>query len=314
VWLLTWVKQLAGLPARGSEAEGSDKGTIVSLPSQLISCPWGLFFSFIFKSTDRDPFQSHLVYHFEPSSIIYSPQFAMLLSTAGLVALQIISTTALQMASLGSSYAAGPGLSENYPHIVASKIGANLTDVSVSGSLLKDIASQIAGIPSNADIVTITSGGNDLSYVSGLSKNIAPAQTVSQEELTTRFTTALSSIHSMAPNATIYLVEYLTMLGPSTTPNTDVPFNATEIQAFEAIFSTLKAATEAAKQDRKWVVVVPVSSTSMGHALGSDEEVWVNGQSVPEGAGGRPWHPNTKGTEAVAEMVVGKISRPEECE
>lgn len=234
-------------------------------------------------------------------------QSTMRLSTFGLIALQILSTSAFQMASLGSSYAAGPGLTINYPHLIASKLGANLTDLSISGSLLKNIGSQISGIPSDADIVTITSGGNDLNYVAGLSQHAAPAQTVSQEELTTRFTTALSQIHTTAPNATVYLVEYLTILGPSTKPNVDVPFNATEIAAFQSIFSKLKAATEAAKEGKEWVVVVPITSQSTGHALGSSETLWVNGASVPDGAGGVAWHPNTAGTAAVADAVVASI-------
>lgn len=229
-----------------------------------------------------------------------------------LLFLQILLTTAtatqLQYASLGSSYAAGPGLTTNYPHLIASKLSANLTDRSVSGSLLKDISSQIAGIPSNADIVTLTSGGNDLNYVTGLIAHVAPVQTISEEELTGRFTTALDSIHKIAPNATVYLVEYVTMLSTSTRPNVDVPFNATEITKFEAIFSKLKASTEASVKGREdWVVVVPVSEKSVGHALGSTETRWVNGASVPSGAGGIGWHPNTAGTQGVADLTVASI-------
>jgi lysophospholipase L1-like esterase len=232
----------------------------------------------------------------------------MLPSTTGLMAFHIISTTALQMASLGSSYAAGPGLVTNYPHLIASKLSANLTDRSISGSLLKDISSQISGILPDTDIVTLTSGGNDLNYVVGLSQHVAPAQTVSQDELTGRFTSALDQIHTIAPNATVYLVEYLTILGADTKANVDVPFNATQITAFESIFSKLKAATEAAQKGKEdWVTIVPVSSQSTGHALGSSDVLWVNGASVPDGAGGAAWHPNTEGTKAVADMVVGSI-------
>lgn len=216
--------------------------------------------------------------------------------------------TQLQYASLGSSYAAGPGLTTNYPHLIATALSANLTDRSVSGSVLKDISTQIAGIPSNANIVTLTSGGNDLNYVAGLIAHVAPAQTVNETELTTRFTTALDSIHKIAPNATVYLVEYLTMLSASTRPDVDVPFNATEISKFEAIFSKLKKATEESVKGREeWVVVVPVSAKSVGHALGSNDTLWVNGASVPSGAGGIVWHPNTAGTQAVADLTVGII-------
>lgn len=234
----------------------------------------------------------------------------MLLHISGLMAFQFLQTTAamLQMASLGSSYAAGPGLAINYPHLVATNIDANLTDRSVSGSLLKDISSQVAGIPSNADIVTLTSGGNDLNYVGGLSQHIAPAQTVSETQLTAIFTSALDQIHAVAPNAIIYLVEYPTMLSSSTEPNIDVPFNVTQITAFEQIFSTLKAATEASVEGREdWVVVVPISANSIDHALGSSETLWVNGDSVPTGAGGAAWHPNTAGAQAMADMVVESI-------
>lgn len=227
-----------------------------------------------------------------------------------LLALPILSTTAtqLQYASLGSSYAAGPGLKTNYPHLIATALSANLTDLSVSGSVLKDISSQIAGIPSNTNIVTLTSGGNDLNYVAGLGAHVAPVQTVTESELTTRFTTALDSIHTKAPNATVYVVEYLTMLSTSTKPDVDVPFNSTEITKFEAIFSKLKMATEASVQGREaWVVVVPVSEKSVGHALGSNETLWVNGASVPDGAGGVGWHPNTAGTQFVADLAVGMI-------
>ncbi|TLD35277.1 hypothetical protein E2P81_ATG11396 [Venturia nashicola] len=232
-----------------------------------------------------------------------------------LSALQILLATSataaqLQYVSLGSSYAAGPGLTTNYPHLIASALSAKLTDRSVSGSLLKDISSQIAGIPSNTNIVTLTSGGNDLNYILGLITHVAPAQTVTLQELTTRFTTALDSIHRIAPNATVYLVEYLTMLTLATKPYIDVPFNGAEITKFEAIFSTLKAAMGASVKGReKWVVVVPVSERSVGHALGSRETLWVNGATVPFGAGGILWHPNTAGTRFVADLTVGFIKR-----
>ncbi|KAE9988501.1 hypothetical protein EG328_010540 [Venturia inaequalis] len=232
-------------------------------------------------------------------------------STTLLLSLQALTATAtqLQYASLGSSYAAGPGLPTNYPHLIATALSANLTDLAVSGSLLKDISSQIARIPSNANIVTLTSGGNDLSYVAGLMAHVAPAQTVTASELTKRFTTALEAIHSIAPKATVYLVEYLTMLSPSfTKPVVDVPFNSTEITKFEAVFSTLKEVTGASVKGREgWVVVVPVSEKSVGHALGSKETLWVNGASVPSGAGGIPWHPNTVGTQFVADLAVASI-------
>jgi lysophospholipase L1-like esterase len=231
----------------------------------------------------------------------------MLLKIAGFIALQISCSSALQIASLGSSYAAGPDLSENYAQILAGKLGANLTDLSVSGSLLLNIGSQIDGIPADASIVTVTSGGNDLNYVGGLTAGVASKQTVTQEQLIGRFNDALSKIHTTAPNATVYLVEYLTVLGPDVMPGTTVPFNATEVDAFRSIFSTLQKATEAAVVGKDWVVDVPVSSQSVNNALGSAEP-WVNGASGVSGDGAA-WHPNSAGMSAVADMVCGRIQR-----
>ena len=91
----------------------------------------------------------------------------------------------LQITALGSSFAAGPGIEpiidkaalrsgNNYAHQLAKKLNASLLDLTVSGATLLNVASepqtmfghtfaaQMDSLPSNADIVTLTAGGNDL--------------------------------------------------------------------------------------------------------------------------------------------------------
>ncbi|KAJ5380514.1 uncharacterized protein N7496_002942 [Penicillium cataractarum] len=113
------------------------------------------------------------------------------LSTAEAAAAQ------LHIVSLGSSFAAGPGIhlqedpcaarrsTKNYPHLLAASLNAKLTDLTASGSTLLNIttepqsapfskatfAPQISKIPSDVNIITITAGGNDLGYIGGIFKD-----------------------------------------------------------------------------------------------------------------------------------------------
>ena len=76
------------------------------------------------------------------------------------------------------------GRSENnYPHLVARKLGLELTDVTCGGATLENIldtpqvvysgdlqAPQIESVQANTDLVTITAGGNDINYVGSLTR------------------------------------------------------------------------------------------------------------------------------------------------
>jgi len=86
--------------------------------------------------------------------------------------------------ALGSSFAAGPGISpielkvagrssRNYPHLVAAELGLDLVDVTYSGATTanllnipqSDAPPQIDAVGPETALVTITAGGNDLEYV-----------------------------------------------------------------------------------------------------------------------------------------------------
>ena len=94
----------------------------------------------------------------------------------------------IKIAALGSSFAAGPSIDpvidqaamrsgRNYPHQLAEKLDADLVDLTVSGATLLNVLNepqttrsgevfppQLEGLPPDADIVTLTGGGNDLCY------------------------------------------------------------------------------------------------------------------------------------------------------
>ena len=91
--------------------------------------------------------------------------------------------------AMGSSYAAGPGVSsyvdanpapcyrssENYARQLARRLGLALTDVGCSGATTHDILEPHGDLPPQLDaidadtrLVTVTIGGNDLGYVGRL--------------------------------------------------------------------------------------------------------------------------------------------------
>jgi len=228
------------------------------------------------------------------------------------LALHILPTTPLKLSSLGSSYAAGPGLppSSNYAHILAANLSATLTDVAVSGSTLLGLASQIPLIPTDSDIVTLTSGGNDLGYIGGLISEglgvYAPPSNVTTAALLARFNHALASIHARAPRAVVYVSEYLTVLGQAVIPKSrDVPFNASRVAYYRGVAAELLDVTRKAVKGKEWVELVRVAEGSAGHGIGSSVP-WVHGAVAVDGDG-IAWHPNKKGMEGVAKMILERV-------
>ena len=97
----------------------------------------------------------------------------------------------LRIASLGSSFAAGPTIQPeedrsagrsgaNYAHLVAARVGGRLTDLSVCGATLLHLldtpqyaggqrfAPQIEDLPADSDVVLVLGGGNDIGYIGGI--------------------------------------------------------------------------------------------------------------------------------------------------
>ncbi|KAJ5939641.1 hypothetical protein N7466_002775 [Penicillium verhagenii] len=254
----------------------------------------------------------------------------------------------LRIASVGSSFAAGPGIppqikpfaagrsGQNYPHLLAKELNADLTDLSVSGATLLNITAepqvtaysdavfppQILSIPEDADIITITAGGNDIGYIGNMIQDAADA-TYSQASLATttplfdeefslpkRLGDTLDRIHEKAPKARIYVVEYLAILGPCTKPKVDIPFNQERIDHHSRVASRLQNAYAMAVATRSdWCERVPIHQLSLDHALGS-QEPWVSGFDLNwMSQGGVVLHPNLGGMQAVAGILLETIRK-----
>ncbi|KAJ5959800.1 uncharacterized protein N7479_006950 [Penicillium vulpinum] len=240
----------------------------------------------------------------------------------------------LKIASLGSSFAAGPDIppqiepkaalrsGQNYPHLLAQHLDADLTDLSVSGATLLNITvdpqstafnvtfpPQITDLPEDADIITVTAGGNDINYIGGMIADACDAELqssapLSPSELAERLAGVIDQIHKRAPGARVYLVEYLAVLGPGTQAGRDIPLTEEKIQHYRGVASDLQHAYSVAAEGRTdWCETVPIHQLSQDHTLGSSEP-WVGGFNV-----GPLLHPNLDGMKAVAGVLAEVVRK-----
>ncbi|RDW82858.1 hypothetical protein BP6252_03970 [Coleophoma cylindrospora] len=255
--------------------------------------------------------------------------------------------TRLHIVALGSSFAAGPGIQpqslkiagrsqRNYAGLLAARLGARLTDLTVSGATLKNVLSepqvlfrnhfapQLSAFPPDVDVVTITGGGNDLQYIAGMTQAAIRSSligrfiswflplTSNEEPLTAeavaeRFIAIIDKIRETSPQCQILLVEYLTLLGPDIHPGVDVPLESAEIKRSQNIANELQKAYALAAEARGGCKVIPAADMSRDHGIGSDEP-WVQGFSYRLLlARVAPFHPNLKGMEAVSEMLYQEL-------
>lgn len=256
----------------------------------------------------------------------------------------------LHIAALGSSFAAGPGIEpiidknamrsgSNYAHQLAKKLDATLTDLTVSGATLVNVLDevqqdlkgnkfepQLKSLPKDADIVTLTGGGNDLGYSKGMLLDSAMAYTgpfqglfrwymgpaaaaVDGEELAQRFIRVIDKIHEISPEAKIYLVEYPIVFGDATKPGEGTPLTRDGIQKYREQEAVLIDAYAAATTARPDVELIAMSKESKGHEIGTAEP-WMLGFSLSMFWQGLvPYHPNLEGHTAAANLLYEHISR-----
>jgi lysophospholipase L1-like esterase len=245
---------------------------------------------------------------------------------------QMVTLSNLIIASLGSSYASGPGIDpilnsaaqrsgNNYAHLLTSKLpNSTLTDLSIGGATLSTIlnktqtaggvtfAPQIEGVPENSDVVLILGGGNDIGYNSGLIGD--SNSTFNDDTLSLKYGSVLDAIHTRAPQAHVIAITYLTVLGSSVIPEPElganVPFNASRMAYHQDVAERLRQATLKAVEGRsEWAEVLDVVQASWGHGVGS-EVPWMRGDEEPA-----RYHPLAEGHVAVAEMLYKRLQAVE---
>jgi lysophospholipase L1-like esterase len=254
--------------------------------------------------------------------------------------------------ALGSSFASGPGIEpildagcgrsgNNYAHLVAERLGHDLIDVTCGGATVDDVLGtpqalltggsvppQLDALVPDAELVTITVGGNDVDYLLTLlrcSYRVAPeaappgagaffgtpvdaaAVDAALAGLPAKLGTLIGAVRERAPRARILVVDYLTIL-PADRGCAALPMSDEDVRLCAGIGRRLEAATaEAARISG--VELVEASAISREHTV-CDAEPWVTGWEFGDllAGGVGPYHPNAAGMRAVADAVVAVLT------
>ncbi|HET8697315.1 MAG TPA: SGNH/GDSL hydrolase family protein, partial [Gammaproteobacteria bacterium] len=210
--------------------------------------------------------------------------------------------------ALGSSFAAGPGIEtqlgscgrsdHNYPHLVAATLELELTDVSCGGATTANIldtpqngaAPQLAAVGADTALVTVTIGGNDITY-SASTIRCGNAQADDRcaakldqarianlvRELPGRLAAVIDAIHAKAPNATIVVVTYPRVVPPTAERCAAVGLTVADADYFAALGQQLEDATVGAAKP-KGALAADSYALAEGHGpCAADGDRWVNG-------------------------------------
>jgi lysophospholipase L1-like esterase len=247
-----------------------------------------------------------------------------------------------RIAALGSSFAAGPGIEpivdpaagrsgRNYASQLAERLEADLVDLTVSGATTANILDtpqqvvtgeayppQIEGLPADVDVVTVTAGGNDLSFLGAMlyfawQRLVPDSPTIemmkstmpggvpvptegSVEQATSGLVRVVEAARAQAPGARVVLVDYLTILDE--TSRGAGLFSEDQLDQLLVIQSAVARAFAVAAA-RTGAELVRASALSAGHALGSAEP-WVQPFYRDPARTGASFHPNDAGMTAIA--------------
>jgi lysophospholipase L1-like esterase len=243
----------------------------------------------------------------------------------------------LRYVALGDSSAAGPLIpneidatclrsDRNWPHVLAKRLGAALTDVTCSGAKTSDltgrqlgvVAPQFDALRQDTDLVTLAIAANDIAlssaFVACASPN-GPTGPTCRERYTVggvdqfaaridatapKVAAALAEVHRRSPRAEVVVVGYLTYWRPGGCYPAD-PYTPADADYIQGTFDRLMAmlADQAARNGASYV---DIRTSSAAHGLcAPPARRWLEG-AVPA-APAYPYHPNAAGMAAAASVV-----------
>lgn len=246
--------------------------------------------------------------------------------------------------ALGDSYTASPltgppagtplgclRSDNNYPHLVAAKLGAQLTDVSCSGAETKDFVApqavrggsnppQYDALAKDTQLVSVGIGGNDIGFADIVKQCVSavpfgtPCRDRFQGTLEPRIdalkatlTGVLQEVHSRSPQARVLLVGYPQILpaqGPGCYPV--VPYTPGDVDYLRGILTRLNGVVRSAAAAGK-ATFVDTAAATVGHDVCTPPGTrWIEGL-VPT-APAAPVHPNALGAAALSRAVLATVS------
>ncbi|MBB4689184.1 SGNH/GDSL hydrolase family protein [Amycolatopsis jiangsuensis] len=235
--------------------------------------------------------------------------------------------------SLGSSFAAGPGIPDlqpgspsacgrstnNYASVLARDRGLGHTDASCSGATTANVVTtgqagqppQVDAVTADTTLVTVTIGGNDVNYLGSI--NTYSCQTsggsdcgsvdtaaIDQAfgELPGRMRDVVNRIREKAPSARILVVSYFSLLPPSGACD-GVPLTDDQLGYEHSIADRLATVTADAA-GATGAELVDLAGASRDHSACAAEP-WVEKYTAP--AGRVTYHPNEAGMLGAAQLI-----------
>jgi lysophospholipase L1-like esterase len=253
----------------------------------------------------------------------------------------------LRYVALGDSYSAGSGLlpldpnaypgcgqsTLNYPHVLAARLNAKLTDATCGGADTTDyfeaqfpeVAPQLDRLTADTDLVTMTIGGNDSSVFSGAIEACVTAGTLAAGqgspckdqngdsfENTVRGTTypalvkALTAVQQRSPHARVLILGYPWILPASVGCFPSVPVATGDVPYLRSLQSTLNDAVRRAAA-ATGVTYVDLNGPSEGRdACKPIGTRWV--EPVVGGTNPVILHPNAQGEQALADLAFAAFT------
>jgi lysophospholipase L1-like esterase len=253
--------------------------------------------------------------------------------------------------ALGSSFAAGPGVTtrapdspvlcmrsnDNYAHQLARKRGFDLIDMTCTGATTANILTQaqagqprqIDGVAKDAKLVTVTIGGNDISYLGNLWadsckrepskvpnawKQFAckPASTDAIAQATAALSrnmhTVVAAIRERAPAAEIIFIDYMGVLPAHGECQAQAPLSHEELDAArQQATALLQITAEVAETEH--VKLVSASKLTAGHDVCAADP-WLFGFVLPPTPfdfGPVPYHPTVKAMRVIADAIDASL-------
>lgn len=241
--------------------------------------------------------------------------------------------------AMGSSYAAGARIGplvpdspqrcgrtqNNYAHLLASRLGLVLDDVSCGGATTahilgpwSEIPPQILAVTADTMLVTLTIGGNDLNYVRNLmiatcgktARMTPPAgrecpsvewpTSSDYQDLGQHLRQIAQQVRRRAPQAKLVFVEYIPIV-PDAGGCIDVPLDEAQAIAARKVLGRMAEVTKEAAR-AEGALFLPMGQLSKGHDACSSSP-WAAGHP------GQPadWHPTEAGHKAIAEALAARL-------
>jgi lysophospholipase L1-like esterase len=248
--------------------------------------------------------------------------------------------------ALGDSYSAGSGVwppdpqasplclrtTRNYPHVLAAATGANLTDVTCGAaetthfytSQYPGVPAQLDAVTTDADLVTLTIGGNDngvfigaivacgtagattLGYGSPC-KNIYGSYFDNQVDAKTypAVKKALQDIHAKAPDARVAILGYPSILPATKGCFTKMPIAQGDVPYLNNLQGHLNSVVKRAASETG-TTFVDLAAASVGRdACAPIGTRWI--EPVLFGTNTVPVHPNALGEAAMADRTLAVL-------